>query len=208
MRQGSRVLPALPCLPETVSHLSVKKVIMMRLFIALDLSPSLCASLTGVQDAFRRAGIHGNYSPAENLHLTLAFIGEVPSPDPVVEALQTVSFTPFPLELQGVGAFRDSWWGAVRESAPLHALVRRIRRALQHAGIPFDNKSFRPHITLVRRPVAPGKAPAILPPAEPRPASMRVEQFVLYRSDPGKKHMVYTPLAVFDADEAASWPEE
>ena len=174
----------------------------MRLFIALEMSPAMCEALTGLQNEFRMAGVRGNYSPEENFHLTLVFLGEVPDPEPVIEALDSVCFTPFELELQGFGTFRDAWWGAVQESVPLQAVVRRIRRALDQAGIPFDKKTFRPHITLVRRPVNPGKEPAVLPPAEVHPASMTVERFVLFRSDPGRSHMIYTPLAAFKADPA------
>ena len=175
----------------------------MRLFIALEMSPAMCTALAGLQTGFRQAGIRGNYSPEENFHLTLAFLGEVPDPDPVIEAMDSICFTPFELELQGIGAFRDAWWGAVQESVPLQAVVRHIRRALDQAGIPFDKKAFRPHITLVRKPVTAGKEPAVLPPAEAQPASMTVDRFVLFRSDPGRNHMIYTPLALFEAD-----PEE
>ena len=81
-------------------------------------------------------------------------------------------------------------------------MVRRIRRALDQAGIPFDKKAFRPHITLVRKPVTAGKEPAVLPTADAQSASMTVDRFVLFRSDPGRNHMIYTPLAVFEADPA------
>ena len=177
---------------------------MMRLFIALEMSESMCAALAGLQNRFRQAGIRGKYSPEENFHLTCAFLGEVPDPGPVIEALDGVCFTPFELELLGFGAFRGSWWGGVRESVPLQSVARRIRQALDQTGISFDKKAFRPHITLLRKPVSSSGRPAVLPPVEPLPASMMVERFVLFRSDSGKNGMIYTPLAVFGADSGES----
>ena len=66
----------------------------MRLFIALEISPAMCTALAGLQTIFRQAGIRGNYSPEENFHLTLAFLGEVPDPDPVIEAMDSISPPP------------------------------------------------------------------------------------------------------------------
>lgn len=172
----------------------------MRMFIALEMSGSMRAALAGLQNRFRQAGICGRYSPEENLHLTLAFLGEVPDPNPVIEALSAVRFTPFILELYGFGAFRDCWWGGVQESVPLQAVARRIRQALDQADIFFDKKTFCPHITLLRKPVNAEGGPAVLPPAEVYPASMTVDRFVLFRSDPEKNGTIYTPLAVFKSE--------
>ena len=59
----------------------------MRLFIALALGRDQIEAAKDVQAAFRRAGVRGNYTPEENLHLTLAFIGEYSDPDAVLEAM-------------------------------------------------------------------------------------------------------------------------
>ena len=62
----------------------------MRLFLAFALSGAMRNALQEVQDDLRRAGVRGNYTPPENLHLTLAFIGEYPAPEPVMDALQNL----------------------------------------------------------------------------------------------------------------------
>ena len=61
-------------------------------------------------------------------------------------------FEPFTLKLAGLGAFGELWWASLEESAELDALVRRLRRALADASIPFDRKAFRPHVTIIRKP--------------------------------------------------------
>ena len=161
----------------------------MRLFIAVPLSQSMCDSLTGIQNDWYHLGIRGNYSPEENLHITLAFLGEYPDPDAVLDALATVSFTPMPIALEGIGAFGDLWWAGISGSPALEAVCKRIRRALAENDIPFDRKRFSPHITLLRKASA-GRIPGV----EMQPASMTVDRIVLYRSDRGRNGMIYTEL--------------
>ena len=67
----------------------------MRLFVALCLSDGMKDALLAAQDALYDRGVRGNYTPEENLHLTLAFIGEYPDAEPVLDALSAVSFAPF-----------------------------------------------------------------------------------------------------------------
>ncbi len=165
----------------------------MRLFIAIRLSDTIKDALVSAQRELHDHGIRGNYTREENLHLTLAFIGEFPDSEPVMDALEAVSFSPFELELQGMGCFRDLWWAGMKASAPLNAVSRRIRQALGNAGIPFDRKRFTPHITLVRK--ACGQMPGI----QLRGASMEVCSLSLMRSDRGKSGMVYTEIGVRQA---------
>ena len=165
----------------------------MRLFIAIDLSDEIKDALLAVQNGWYDRGVRGNFTPEENMHLTLAFIGDYPDPGPVLDALSGVSFAPFEITLEGLGCFGDLWWAGLRESAPLAAVVRRVRRALAENGIPFDRKRFSPHITLLRR------ASAKMPELELRPVSMTVGAISLKRSDRGKHAMLYTELGTIEA---------
>ena len=163
----------------------------MRLFIAIPLGGALRAAVLDAQEAFRRYGVTGSYTRPENLHLTLAFIGEYPDPDAVLDVLCAVPFRPFELRLSGVGAFGDLWWLGLERSPGLEACVRRLRRALAEAGIPFDGKRFSPHITLVRRAV-PG--PLGMPGIDVHRAAMTAGHVSLMRSDRGRDGMIYTEL--------------
>ncbi len=166
----------------------------MRLFIAVALSDSMRSSLVRIQNAWYRAGVRGRYSPEENLHITLAFIGEYPAPDAVLDALSTVSFEPIPLALDGIGSFGDLWWAGLAGSPALEAVSRRILRALAENRIPFDRKRFSPHITLLRKAAVP-----VIPPVEIMPASMVADSIVLFRSDRGKNGMIYTGIGSIPA---------
>ena len=170
----------------------------MRLFIAIQISDALKDTLTAVQDEMYNNGIRGNFTPRENMHLTLAFIGEYPDKEQVMEALSRVSFSAFSLSLSGMGCFRDLWWAGMDESAPLAAVVRRIRRALAENNIPFDRKRFSPHITLIR------KAVGTMPGIQIEKSSMLVERISLMRSDRGKRGMIYTEVEVITEEKTTT----
>ena len=165
----------------------------MRLFIAIRLSDAMKDALTAVQDEMYAHGVRGNYTTRENMHLTLAFIGEYPDKEQVMGALSSVSFSSFSIALKGMGCFRDLWWAGMEESAPLTAVVRRIRRALAENEIPFDKKRFSPHITLIR------KATGTMPGIQIDTVSMPVETISLMRSDRGKRGMIYTAVGEIKA---------
>lgn len=167
----------------------------MRLFIAVPLSQLMCDSLINVQNDWYNLGVRGNYTSEENLHITLAFIGEFPDSDIVLDALSSVSFSPIPIALDGIGSFGDLWWAGISGSSALEAVSKRIRRALSGDNIPFDRKRFNPHITLLRK-ASIDRIPAV----EITPASMDVNRIVLYRSDRGKTGMIYTELGGIDAE--------
>ena len=166
----------------------------MRLFIAIKLNNEMKDYLMDIQDTMRTYGVRGRETPEENMHLTLAFIGEYDDPDYVKGIVDSIEVRPFELKLRGIGAFRDLWWVGIENSAPLEAVVRRLRRALADAGIPFDRKKFSPHITIIRK--ADGRLEDV-PESELNQlfgASMTVDHISLMRSYRGKNGMIYTEI--------------
>ncbi len=171
----------------------------MRLFIAIPLSNEMRSAIQNMQDAFRWQSVSGNYSPVENLHITLAFIGEYPDPDEVLDALSDVTFEPFTITMDKVGCFDDLWWTGLAESRELENLVKSVRHVLADAGIPYDKKKFKAHITFLRRAAFPEERRAShlsMP-----PVSMEVTKFSLMLSTRGKKGMIYTELGAVEAEE-------
>ena len=69
----------------------------MRLFIAIQFNDEILEALNELQEDLRDQGMEGNYSPSENLHLTLAFIGECGDPEEVMDALEESDFRPLTL---------------------------------------------------------------------------------------------------------------
>ena len=166
----------------------------MRLFIAINISPEMKDALTDAQRIMYDCGVRGNFTSEENLHLTLAFIGEYPNAETVMDAISDVKFTPFELVLDGVGRFDDLWWAGLQDSAALVAVVRRVRRALAENEIPFDRKRFSPHITLIRKASRDAAGIAIAP------ETMTVRTISLMSSKRGRNGMIYTEVGTIEAD--------
>ena len=123
----------------------------MRLFVAIQLSDELKKTITGTLHDLKKKGVKGNYTPTQNLHLTLAFIGETDDPGAVSDALKNVSFKPFKLSLSDMGTFGDLLWVGMKGNQGLSAAARSVRDALDAAGIEYDRKKFTPHITIIRK---------------------------------------------------------
>ena len=123
----------------------------MRLFLAILPDNGIKDELCFVQKRLQMQGVKGDFTPRENMHLTLAFIGEYGDPGFVSEILGEVTFEPMRLVIDGFGCFDDSFWIGVKEDRGLETNVKRIRKALADNGIPFDKKKFMPHMTLVRK---------------------------------------------------------
>lgn len=106
----------------------------------------------------------GRATRRNTIHLTLAFLGEVPeSRLPELCALADgVSGRSFPIVLDLLGYWPHKhllWAGSRAPVAPLGELVSSLRDALRRGGFAFDaeQKEFVPHVTLVRKiPVAGG----------------------------------------------------
>jgi len=165
--------------------------VIMRLFIAIQLSEAVREAIGRAQDALYEKGVRGRYTPRENLHLTLAFIGEYQDPERVMEVMSNIPLEPFELTLRGLGAFGDLWWIGLAPSQQLQNYVRRLRHGLAEAGIPFDRKRFAPHITILRRANGGSVKPVALVQDE---LCMIATHASLMRSDRGKSGMIYTVI--------------
>ena len=75
----------------------------MRLFIAIQFKKNILDALTDFQADLKSQGVTGNYTKRENLHITLAFIGDYGNPDEVLDAMEQVDFRPIEISLDGVG---------------------------------------------------------------------------------------------------------
>jgi 2'-5' RNA ligase len=175
---------------------------MIRLFVAIPLPEmqrerlrSLCH---GVRDA--------RWVAADNLHLTLRFIGEVAEPvaEDVAAALDEVRGAAFPLRLDGVGHFETgrkvrTLWAGVEKSPPLMLLQERIEAAVRRAGVAPDSRRFTAHVTLARlKPSPPHKVgPWVETNAMFGTEPFTVDRFVLYESFLSHSGAIHSPIEVY-----------
>lgn len=166
----------------------------MRLFIALKLNEAMKEALWDVTDAMRTQGIRANYVPEENLHVTLAFLGEVaPGTVPAIEdAICSVPFAPLTLATGEIGNFGNLLYVGLEENDQLHKYVTRLRQALDNAGIEFDHKKFKAHITIARK--VEGKRVFHLQVKKER---MTAHGVSLFRSDRVSGGMRYTEIGYY-----------
>lgn len=169
----------------------------MRLFIAILFEEPIIKSLTQLQERWREIGVRGRFAPEQNLHLTLAFIGEYGSAEPVLEIMDTVPLATFSLKLDGIGNFGDICWVGIEKNAELSKYVSRLRKALAANNIPYDKKKFSPHITLVRKAVLNCEMEELL--QNPPSGTMKVKSIDLMSSTRGKNGMIYTSLGCVEA---------
>jgi 2'-5' RNA ligase len=164
----------------------------MRLFIAINFSEETRARLIALRDELRAQSVSGRFSLDENLHLTLAFIGEV-SPkkvDKIKAILETVTFAPFEIEIDRLGTFLKGtlWWAGLREDEPLMLLQREIEHMLALCGFPMDGRKYNPHVTLGRE-VVTG-----INPWEIEPFGEMVNTVDLMKSEYINGKLIYTPI--------------
>lgn len=131
----------------------------VRAFIAVDIGDGIRGKLNELQQRLKRIHANVRWVKPQNIHLTLAFLGDIPIQklSPLKTALDANihGLGPFELEAAGTGYFgrpnrpRVLWAGVVNWP-PLLELQSKIVGALQVAEIEFDDKPFSPHLTLGR----------------------------------------------------------
>ena len=154
----------------------------MRLFFALWPDESVRAAL-----ADRAAALHalcgGRSTRTENLHLTLAFLGNVDDRRvaEIEHAAGEVAPRKASLLLDRIGFWkRLAWAGASAVPGQIEGLVLELRDALTRSRIDFDPKPFVPHVTLLRDARQPREMPVVAP------IAWNLDGFVLVRSPAGR----------------------
>ncbi|CAG4914382.1 unnamed protein product [Acidocella sp. C78] len=189
----------------------------MRLFIALDLPWEIRQTLAGF--AFNLPG--ARWVPAQNMHITLRFIGETGriEAEEIDHALAAIRAPGFPLTLAGAGWFEKggratSLWIGVERSAALLHLQTKIETALRRIGLAPERRRYAPHVTLARMdlPVGPRFAEFVQSHNLYRSPPIGVEHMTLFSSQLSDDHPAYTaeveyPLGAVAAGAEPVWDE-
>ncbi len=121
----------------------------MRLFIGLALPPDIKQQVLATQHRCPGA----RWQNANQLHLTLNFLGQVAEDQApaLCRLVSDFSFTPFSLQLAGAGHFgAHALWLSVAPQEPVIQLHQALRERLEAQGWPTERRRFRPHVTVAR----------------------------------------------------------
>jgi RNA 2',3'-cyclic 3'-phosphodiesterase len=134
----------------------------MRLFVGIDIDDLVrerAAAIGESAQALLEPALVIRWVPAENLHVTLWFLGEVAEPrTPAVLAAidRPFGIPPFDLHVAGFGAFPPTgiprvFWLGVREGIDSLAFVHAgLARRLHPLGFQPERRPFSAHLTLGR----------------------------------------------------------
>jgi RNA 2',3'-cyclic 3'-phosphodiesterase len=175
----------------------------VRLFAGIELAAAARTAIE-VATASLRTQVPGfRWVPAQNLHLTLVFLGWVEAHDvePIRGALEAAlrPAAPFTARLGGAGRFPDRgkarilWVGFELGAEALSDLADRAREGV--ADRITDTRPFRPHITVARAKQPVRVAASALAAVPSLDRDVGVDAMTLFRSYLGSPHPRYEAIA-------------
>jgi len=168
----------------------------VRLFIAIEFDEPTKTNITDVQRKLETFG-RGRFTHQENLHLTLAFLGEVPPARvaAVRRAMDRTAVEPMTLVFDRTGRFRrdggDIWWIGLAKNQKLSDLQQELTKHLLEEDFALEKRPFTPHITLarqVRLTTQPAQRDLL-----PEPFEAKVDGITLMLSERINGRLTYTP---------------
>ncbi len=169
----------------------------MRLFVALNPSENDKDTIEKYIIRLRQTGAVGNFSRRENLHITLAFIGETDRLDRAVEAMDNTVSEPFKYRLSALGRFKggekgDTVFLSVEDDSVMKKLASSLSCMLTREGFKLESRSFKAHLTIGREVCGYEKIRDIPPPG----LEISAAEMSLMKSERIRGRLTYTPVYV------------
>lgn len=173
----------------------------MRLFIGI--KTGCDAYLCSLQQQLQEIG-KGSFVDADNLHLTLRFLGEIPIfglPN-LYKSMSEVTEGPVSLECRGIWMFNKNGIASAKVGGDLNKLAKlygELEAALEKRGFTKEARDFRPHITLARNFETAGDFDIELMPFST--CSFIAGEITLFESRRDFGKLVYEPLFTYKLKE-------
>lgn len=170
----------------------------MRVFVALEIPERFRFEVADLARQLER-GVAGRFVPPGNYHITMAFLGDqdeqgVQGAMTAIDVARSRISGGAPLICDGLGKFGKAsdatLWLGLGANSVLADVAAKIREALEMAGLDFDRKPFKPHITLARR----AKIPTGALPTLAFPEPDRAVAITLFKSELHSEGAIYAPL--------------
>lgn len=176
--------------------------LLVRAFVAVRLDDAVRSALSSAIGRLRSCPARVAWVPATNLHLSVAFLGNVPLT--MIERLAATldeavaGVGPFVARVGGVGTFgRRIVWAGVEAHQTLIEIQRRVVDGVSRMGVPGEERPYQPHITLGRIRSGAGDLPARLRRLGTADfGTLSVNEVALMQSELRAAHAVYSPLHV------------
>ncbi len=182
----------------------------VRLFIAVEMTRQVRDELRSIQGRLREFAGDVRWTRAEQMHLTLKFLGD--TPDEQVEAVcgaageVAAQLAPFELSLSLCGCFPPR--GAVRivqcgvadASGSLQQAGELCEDAFDSLGFARERRPFKPHLTIgrVREDRTHGRLRTAVEQIEAKPVAQMVDAIAVVRSDLHPSGARYTNVVCHD----------
>jgi len=180
---------------------------LLRSFLAIELPKSIQKKIEEVQRDLKISRADVKWVRPENIHLTLKFLGNVEESrfEPILQSIGSLiqRTSPFPVKVQGMGAFPHSknprviWMGLIDETKGLTTLQKSLEGALEKIGFEPEGRPFQPHLTLGRVRTSRGKDDLIGKMEKHREeefGDVEAGEIVLFKSELKPTGPIYTPL--------------
>ncbi|HKM29756.1 MAG TPA: RNA 2',3'-cyclic phosphodiesterase [Bacilli bacterium] len=122
----------------------------MRLFLGIKPDKKALLNLQKMIKTLQAQGVSGNYTDINNIHLTLAFIGETADEKTIKTAMEEIVQECFFLKINKIKRFKDMLILEIEKTEELQKLQEGLARELFEKGFNIEKRDFYPHITLVR----------------------------------------------------------
>ena len=133
----------------------------MRLFIGLKPSGAVLDELLDNIADLKNESVSGSFTDEENLHITLAFLGEIRREDlpyvkeAMIRAVSDFDEGPLRITLGGFGSFNRRgrgrlYYREIGNDNRLSTLQRNLEREIRNQGFYLEKRKFMAHITIAR----------------------------------------------------------
>ncbi len=131
----------------------------IRAFIAFDLAnDSVVSRIAAAQKMIMQTNADVKLVEPKNIHITVRFLGETNTDmvDQIYEAMKNIKFTPFNVQLTGLGVFptvnypRVVWAGITDGAQQLKSIFEQLEPQIHELGFKPEPEGFTPHLTIAR----------------------------------------------------------
>ena len=181
---------------------------LIRTFICIELPDSIKQKMELLQNQLRGVDAQVSWVKPSNVHLTLKFLGGVPSLkiDAVSQASKRASrdTAAFELEVAGAGCFpsprspRVLWVGLADVPEPLVNMYKNLEDELTSLGFQREKRRFAPHLTIgrLRSPRNGAELAQKLIAAGFESEKFVAHQIIVMRSQLKPTGSIYTPISI------------